>query len=179
MAIARLTMSVILVGVLLICGNGELLWAGDGEIWPQWRGPNRDGSVSSGSWPDDFRGSRLTQRWRVKLPPSYSGPVVSTNRVFVTYTRDKQYEGVRTFDRQTGKEVWSERIGGNYSASPIYADGRLYFCSEEGKTTVLAPGRVFKKLAENKLTAGFMASPAVTGKALFLRTKTHLYRIEE
>jgi outer membrane protein assembly factor BamB len=84
---------------------------------------------------------------------------------------------VTCLEARTGKEVWSERIGGNYSASPIYADGRLYFCSEEGKTTVLAPGRTFKKLAENKLDEGFMASPAVAGKAFFLRTKTHLYRI--
>ena len=84
---------------------------------------------------------------------------------------------VTCLEARTGKEVWSERIGGNYSASPIYADGRLYFCSEEGKTTVLAPGRTFKKLAVNKLDEGFMASPAVAGKAIFLRTKTHLYRI--
>lgn len=79
----------------------------------------------------------------------------------------------------TGKEVWTERVGGNYSASPVYAGGRIYLLSEEGKATVLAPGREFKKLAENKLQGGFMASPAVTGKALILRTKTHLYRIQE
>ena len=84
---------------------------------------------------------------------------------------------VTCLEARTGKEIWSERIGGNYSASPIYADGRLYFCSEEGKTTVLALGLTFKKLAENKLDEGFMASPAVVGKAFFLRTKTHLYRI--
>jgi outer membrane protein assembly factor BamB len=84
---------------------------------------------------------------------------------------------VTCLEARTGKEIWSERIGGNYSASPIYADGRLYFCSEEGKTIVLAPGRTFKRLAENKLDEGFMASPAVVGKAFFLRTKTHLYRI--
>lgn len=86
---------------------------------------------------------------------------------------------VTCVEANTGKEVWSKRIGGNYSASPIYADGRLYFFSEEGKITVLAPGREFKKLAENKLNDGFMASPAVVGKSLFLRTRTHLYRIEK
>jgi len=78
-----------------------------------------------------------------------------------------------------GTEVWRERIGGNYSASPIYGVGRIYFFSEEGKTIVVEAGPQFKKLAENKLDSGFMASPAVTGKALILRTKTHLYRIEE
>jgi len=84
---------------------------------------------------------------------------------------------VTCLDAKTGKEIWSERIGGNYSASPIYANGRLYFSSEEGKTTVIAPGQVFKKLAENKLNGGFMASPAVDGNSLILRTKTHIYRI--
>jgi outer membrane protein assembly factor BamB len=82
-------------------------------------------------------------------------------------------------DAKTGDDVWRQRIGGNYSASPLYADGRIYFFSEDGATTVLAPGRELKKLAENKLDAGFMASPAVTGNALILRTKTHLYRIEQ
>ena len=82
-------------------------------------------------------------------------------------------------EAKTGAEVWRERIGGNYSASPLAADGRLYFFSEEGKATVVEAGRTFKKLAENKLDDGFMASPAVSGQALFLRTRTHLYRIEE
>ena len=82
-------------------------------------------------------------------------------------------------DAKTGEPIWSERVQGNYSASPIFADGRIYVFSEEGKVAALAPGRAFKLLAENKLDAGFMASPAVSGKALFLRTKTHLYRVEE
>jgi outer membrane protein assembly factor BamB len=87
--------------------------------------------------------------------------------------------GVATcWDAKTGETVWNERIGGNYSASPITAEGRLYFFSEEGKTTVVAADRQFKKLAENQLGDGFMASPAVSGKALFLRSRTALYRIE-
>jgi outer membrane protein assembly factor BamB len=79
----------------------------------------------------------------------------------------------------TGREVWKERVSGNYSAAPILAAGRLYFFSEEGKTTVIEAGREFRKLAENTLDDGFMSAPAVSGKALYLRTKTHLYRIEE
>lgn len=78
----------------------------------------------------------------------------------------------------TGREVWTQRIGGHFAASPIYADGRIYFCSQEGKTTVIEPGRSYNLLAANTLDTGCMASPAVAGKALFLRTKTHLYRIE-
>ena len=78
----------------------------------------------------------------------------------------------------SGTVVWKERIGGSYAASPVYADGRLYFCDKEGNTTILKPGRKFEVLATNKLEDGFMASPAISGKALFLRSKTHLYRIE-
>ena len=78
----------------------------------------------------------------------------------------------------TGREVWRQRLGGHYAASPIYADGRLYFCNQEGKATVIKPGRSYQLLATNTLESGCMASPAVSGKSLFLRTKTHLYRIE-
>jgi len=78
----------------------------------------------------------------------------------------------------TGQVVWTERIGGKYAASPIYADGRLYFFSQDGTTTVLKPGRTLEILATNTLANGFMASPAVSGKSFYLRTKTDLYRIE-
>ena len=81
-------------------------------------------------------------------------------------------------EAKTGAVVWSERFGGNCSASPIFADGRIYMGNEEGKVTVLAPGREFKVLAENKFADGFMSSPAVSGKALDLRTRTNLYRVE-
>jgi outer membrane protein assembly factor BamB len=89
--------------------------------------------------------------------------------------------GVATcWEAKTGHVVWNERIGGNYSASLLAAEGRVYFFSEEGKTTVVvADTREFRKLAESQLGDGFMASPAVTGKALFLRSRSKLYRIEE
>jgi len=82
-------------------------------------------------------------------------------------------------EAKTGKEIWQERIGGAYSASPIFAEGRIYALSEDGRAVVFAADRQYKKLAENKLEDGFMASPAVSGKALFLRTKKALYRLEQ
>ena len=82
-------------------------------------------------------------------------------------------------DAKTGEQVWQQRIGGDYSASPVYADGRLWLFSQDGKTTVLKPGRVFEQVGESRLDEGFMASPAIAGKAFYLRTRTHLYRIEE
>ena len=81
-------------------------------------------------------------------------------------------------DAATGQVVWSERIGGGYQASPIYADGRLYFFSLDGKTTVVKPGRAYEPVGTNMLAAGFMSSPAAAGNAFYLRTKTHLYRVE-
>ncbi|MGH7968772.1 MAG: PQQ-binding-like beta-propeller repeat protein, partial [Limisphaerales bacterium] len=86
---------------------------------------------------------------------------------------------VSCWEALSGKMIWSERIGGHFTASPLGAPGRVYLFSEEGKTTVLATGREFKKLAENELGDGFMASPAVSGQALFLRSKTALYRLED
>ena len=88
--------------------------------------------------------------------------------------------GVATcWEARTGTVVWNERLGGNYSASLLAAPGRLYACSEEGKIVVIATDtRDFTKLAENKLGDGFMASPAVSGRALFLRSRTRFYRVE-
>jgi outer membrane protein assembly factor BamB len=85
---------------------------------------------------------------------------------------------VAAVDAKTGGEVWRGRIEGTYSASPLVAGGRFYAFNEDGKTTILEGGREFKVLAENVLEDGFMASPAVAGRALYLRTKTHVYRIE-
>jgi outer membrane protein assembly factor BamB len=86
---------------------------------------------------------------------------------------------VTCWEATTGAVIWSERLGGHYSASPLAAGERIYLFSEEGKTTVIAIGRQFKKLTENQLGEGFMASPAVSGNALYLRTRTQLYRIED
>lgn len=82
-------------------------------------------------------------------------------------------------DTKTGEPVWTKRLGGNFSASPIFAAGRIYVSDQDGKTFVFKPGREYEQLAVNKLDEGCMASPSVSGKAIFLRTKTCLYRIEE
>ena len=81
-------------------------------------------------------------------------------------------------EAESGQVVWKERLGGNYSASPIYADGRIYFFNRDGRTTVIQPGRSFKILAVNDLDEELMASPAVADKAIYLRTRTRPYRIE-
>ncbi len=80
---------------------------------------------------------------------------------------------------KTGAVVWRERLSGNYSASPIHASGRVYFFSHDAVTTVIEAGRRYAELAKNRLDGELRASPAVSGKSLFVRTKTHLYRIED
>ena len=85
---------------------------------------------------------------------------------------------VTCLDAKSGSEVWTGRVPDSYSASPIAAGGRIYFFSEDGKATVIEAGRAFKIVAENTLDDGFMATPAVDGSALYLRTKSHLYRVQ-
>ncbi len=80
-------------------------------------------------------------------------------------------------EAKSGNVVWNERIGGNYSASPVTDGKRIFFLSEEGKTTVIAAKPEYKVLAVNQLDNGLMASPAIHKQAFILRTKTHLYRI--
>jgi outer membrane protein assembly factor BamB len=82
-------------------------------------------------------------------------------------------------EAKTGETRWQERLNGEFSASPLYADGHIYLLNEEGETTVMAPGPQFKKLASNSLEGRTLASLAVSGQAIYLRTDHHLYRIQE
>lgn len=107
----------------------------------------------------------------VPLTPS---PVVVGDEMY--FVSDK---GIAScVDAKTGEPHWRARMTGAYSASPLYAEGHIYFQNETGLTTVITPGRTFNKVAENQLDGRTFASIATVGKAMFLRTDTHLYRIE-
>jgi outer membrane protein assembly factor BamB len=82
-------------------------------------------------------------------------------------------------DARTGKAHWTERLAGGFSASPVFAHGRLYFVNEEGVTYVVSANKSFELLATNQLEERTLASPAVTDGALFVRTESHLWRISE
>jgi outer membrane protein assembly factor BamB len=114
--------------------------------------------------------------WQHSIGASYiPSPLLVGKELFVV--RDG---GVATcLDAMTGEEHWKKRLGGNFCASPIEVRGRIYVYNQEGKALVLAAGKQFKILATNKLDGTFRASPAVAGRALFLRSDTHLYRIED
>ena len=79
----------------------------------------------------------------------------------------------------TGAENYRERLGGDFNASPVFADGRIYVSNREGTTFVLAAGPAFKKLAENKLPGQQWASISAADRAFFLRTDTALYRLQQ
>ena len=107
--------------------------------------------------------------------PGLSSPILVGDLLFLC--NDK---GMATcVEAKTGKMLWQERLGANLSSSPIFVAGRLYFTDEAGRTTILQPKATFDLLATNMLDGTIKASPAVVGKALIVRTETHLYRIEE
>ncbi|TWT81236.1 outer membrane biogenesis protein BamB [Planctomycetes bacterium CA13] len=102
-----------------------------------------------------------------------SSPIVLSDLMFMVSD-----EGILTCrELETGDIVWKKRLKGTFAASPIYADGQLVFCSIEGGILTLEPGRKYTPLAETTLGDGFMASPAVVGDQLFLRSKSMLYGI--
>jgi outer membrane protein assembly factor BamB len=104
--------------------------------------------------------------------PQTPSPLVVGDELYVVSD-----SGIATcFDARTGTVHWNERLGGDFSASPIFADGRIYFQNEAGVGYVLKPGKTFELLARNDLGERTFASPVVTDKALFLRSKSYLWR---
>jgi outer membrane protein assembly factor BamB len=86
--------------------------------------------------------------------------------------------GIATaLDVRTGKQHWQQRLGGEFSASPVFAAGHIFFLSEDGATTVILPGKRFQRVTVNKLDGRFQASMAVSNGSLFLRSERHLYRV--
>jgi len=83
------------------------------------------------------------------------------------------------FDALSGKLHWRERLGGEFYASPVSADGRIYFFDDSGTTTVIKPGPQFEVLSINKLEEKTMASPAIVDRAIYVRTAGNLYRLEK
>ncbi|HEX4592251.1 MAG TPA: PQQ-binding-like beta-propeller repeat protein, partial [Gemmataceae bacterium] len=75
----------------------------------------------------------------------------------------------------TGKEIWTQRLRGTFSASPVLADGKLYVANEGGETTVLRTGDRPAKVSVNSLGGPMLATPAISGGRLFLRSESWLY----
>lgn len=112
--------------------------------------------------------------WKtLKQVPIMSSPVAAGDELY--WVSD---EGMATCaNARTGEIHWQERLGGGHLASPLHAEGRIYYFGQEGKSTVVKAAAQFEKLAESKLEGTVIATPALADGAIFLRTDTHLYRI--
>jgi outer membrane protein assembly factor BamB len=115
--------------------------------------------------------------WQVKKGenPDAASPVVYSGLVFMVNNSGQ----AMCVDAANGKQLWSERLANQSRATPLVAGNRVYFFGKEGKTTVIEAARELKTLALNDLDEDTVASPAVAGGDLFIRTHGHLYRIGE
>ena len=114
--------------------------------------------------------------WRIsQAAPHNPSPLLVGEELY--FVSDNGIAGC--VDAKTGKVHWRERLGSDFSASPVFADSRIYFLNENGVVTVLAPRTTFERLATNTLPGRTLASLAVAGRALYLRTDSELYRIEK
>jgi len=78
-------------------------------------------------------------------------------------------------DAASGAKVWQERVDGIFSASPVAADGKIYFVSETGETIVVRSGRQPAVIARNDIGERLIASPAVSNGQIFLRSDGRLF----
>ncbi len=169
--------------------------------WPQWRGPSRDGQAPlTPAWPDRVDDATLATTWRVELGPSYSGPIVATDRVFVTETRDKKSEVVKALSREEGKVLWSAEWPGSMSvpffaeengewirATPAY-DGESLFVA--GMRDVLvcleaATGKerwrvdFVERFKSTLPTFGFVSSPLVDGEHIYVQAGASFVKLNK
>ncbi|MCH2611413.1 MAG: PQQ-binding-like beta-propeller repeat protein [Pirellulales bacterium] len=112
-----------------------------------------------------------------KSTPHIPSPIIINDALFLVTAKG----GVaRCLDANTGTELWVKRLGGDHWASPVYGDGKLYFSNKQGMVTVMSTSRNNPQiLARNQMQGSFIASPALSGKSLILRSTTHLYRISK
>jgi outer membrane protein assembly factor BamB len=115
--------------------------------------------------------------WKsIKLRPAYATPLYYQGRL---YAINNSSILLNCADVRTGNVTWQQRVKGPFSASPVAADGKLYLVNEDGLTTVLRPGDEPQILDTNALGEPMLATPAIAGRAIYLRSDQHLYCIAE
>jgi outer membrane protein assembly factor BamB len=118
--------------------------------------------------------TRTHVEWdEMKRIPTLPSPLVVDGKIYIT----SELGVLSRIDGASGRIEESLPLGGRYSSSGVHADGHLFFLSEEGETQVVRPGDKMELVATNPLADGFMASAALDGSSLYLRTKSHIYRI--
>ena len=138
-----------LLGLISLAGftlTGVVVAQSGGADWPQWRGPNRDGTLTMfaepRSWPE-----QLTQKWKIEVGTGYATPIVVRNRVYA-FSRQQENEVMRAIDADTGKIIWetsypasfkmnpaTARHGPGPKSTPTYANGRLFTLGISGIVT--------------------------------------------
>jgi outer membrane protein assembly factor BamB len=121
---------------------------------------------------DDKAGTVLWQFKKGENPDAASPSVVNG----LVFLATNPGQGI-CVDAQTGKQLWSQRLANQFRATPLVAGNRVYFFGHDGKTAVVEAAREFKVIAQSDLDETTVASPAVAGSDLFVRTEGHLYRI--
>ncbi len=114
--------------------------------------------------------------WRVPTGAPYVSSLLHYDGLIYMATEN----GIAScVDAANGKTLWRQRLGGYFSASPIAAAGKIYMVNESGVTFVLASGREYHLISKNDLGERTMASPAIAGGRILLRTDNHLYAVGE
>ncbi|MCH1508067.1 MAG: PQQ-binding-like beta-propeller repeat protein [Akkermansiaceae bacterium] len=108
-----------------------------------------------------------------KRMPNRSSPLIVDGKIYVT----NETGILSRIDAKSGEIEKYISLKAKFSGSGVYADGRLYFPSEEGKVVVVKPGPELEIVATNEFEDGFMASPALDGSSIYLRSKSHVYRV--
>ena len=115
-------------------------------------------------------------QWRFnKQVPNVSSVVVVGNEMY--FASDNGI--VTCLNAMTGESIWVHRMGSRYWASPLYADGKIYFFERDAKVTVIEPGKEYKELGESTLSGTLFASPSVVDGHLLVRTDEALYCIRK
>ena len=187
-----------LVVGLVFCSTA-VASAADRSQWNQWRGPDRTCVIAPTEWPALLDEKSLVEMYRVPLDASYSGPIVSADKVFVTETVNKEKEVVRALDRETGKELWQVEWPGAMTvpffaasngswirSTPIFDGEKLYVTGMVDELVALegATGKVvwridFKKEFGTKgQTFGSVCSPLIDGGFLFVQTSGGLVKLD-
>lgn len=113
--------------------------------------------------------------WRDdKNSPDSPTPTVCGERLY--FVSDKGI--AKCVDLASGKQLWKERVPGTYRASPLAADGRIYFLNQEGQCTVVRAAETYYSLAENRIPDTTIASPIASQGRLYLRGQKWLWCVE-
>ena len=107
-----------------------------------------------------------------RIPP-LSSPIYLDGKIYVT----SDLGILSRFDAATGEFEGLLSLKARFTASGVSADGLIFYPGEGGETVIVQPGTNMKILATNTLDEGCMASPALDGSSIFLRTRSHVYRI--